>query len=278
MHNDPLVSVCMSVYDESEIQLEKAINSILKQTYRNLELVIVLDKAENIKAKQKLLDFQNKDNRIKLIFNKKNMSLAWSLNKAISIAKGDFIARMDADDTCHPEKLTKQVNFFKENLNTQILFTQWTEVDGEGKELIREPKEEYFQHIEKFFFIRSMLLHASMMAKREMFETYQYPVMSRPEDFTMFLEMIKDKVTFSLLQEPLYNYYIHSLAPDKKFNKIRTYSANYLTVLFKNIWHFKFNIYFYFALFRTFVEWTLSRNIKLFELYQYLESKLKKYL
>ena len=91
-----LISVIMSVYNETNIDLLLSINSILNQTYENLEFIIVDDNPDNKRIKE-VLD-QQTDPRIKIIYNKANMGLVFSLNEALKHVNGEFVARMDADD------------------------------------------------------------------------------------------------------------------------------------------------------------------------------------
>ena len=85
----------MSVYKTNISLLERAVNSILMQTYQNLEFIIIDDGA----SEESLIYLDNiADNRVCIIHNERNMGLATSLNKGINLAKGKYIARMDADD------------------------------------------------------------------------------------------------------------------------------------------------------------------------------------
>jgi len=107
----PLVSVIMSVYSEKRNELLTSINSILEQTYHNIEFIIVNDNPENNIAKKILEDFQMHNSKIKVINNSKNYGLVYSLNKAISIANGEYIARMDADDKSVKKRIECQMNW-----------------------------------------------------------------------------------------------------------------------------------------------------------------------
>lgn len=109
----PTVSVIMSTYNRADL-LPRAIKSILNQTYKDFEFIIVddgsTDHTENI-----LLGFANKDSRIKLIKNKKNLGLIASRNKSLEAARGKYIAIMDSDDQAFPNRLEKTLKVFKEN-------------------------------------------------------------------------------------------------------------------------------------------------------------------
>ncbi len=97
------ISVIMSVYKEPEEQLRSSIESILKQTYSNFEFIIILDNPEE-KWREDLINSYH-DNRIKFYVNEKNFGLTNSLNKALTYATGDYVARMDADDISMPDRL-----------------------------------------------------------------------------------------------------------------------------------------------------------------------------
>jgi glycosyltransferase involved in cell wall biosynthesis len=101
-----LVSVVLPVYNGSQY-LRQSIESILQQSYRNFELIIINDGSQD--DSQKIIDSYS-DSRIRS-FKQANIGLAATLNKAISLARGRWIARQDQDDVSFPERLTKQVHF-----------------------------------------------------------------------------------------------------------------------------------------------------------------------
>lgn len=117
---DKLISVIMSVYNEVPEYLDVAIDSILNQTYTNFEFIILND-GSNDEIVKKLELAAEKDSRIKLIHNEEQMGLTKSLNKGLAIAKGDFIARMDSDDFSVPTRFERQVAFFENREDVDII-------------------------------------------------------------------------------------------------------------------------------------------------------------
>ena len=107
-----LISVVMSNYNTDESYLKASIESILNQTYDNFEFIIVDDCSTNNSID--IIESYS-DKRIKLIKNTQNMGLTKSLNIALKTAKGEFIARMDADDISLSQRFEKQVEFLKLN-------------------------------------------------------------------------------------------------------------------------------------------------------------------
>lgn len=112
-----LISVLMPVYNGSDF-LNEAIDSILNQTYSNFELIII-DDGSNDKSIDIIRSY--KDQRIKLYQNENNKGLIYTLNKGLSLANGKYIARMDADDICLPNRLEVQINFLESNPEIAIL-------------------------------------------------------------------------------------------------------------------------------------------------------------
>lgn len=110
--NNPAISVVMSVYN-SEEYLADAIDSILNQTFTNFEFVILNDGSTD-KSLSIIESYMGEDERIVLI-SRENKGLPSSLNEGISIAKGKYIARMDADDISLPERLQTQFDFMESN-------------------------------------------------------------------------------------------------------------------------------------------------------------------
>lgn len=126
--NRPLVSVVMPVRNAGNFLLE-AIKSILNQTYKNLELIIVND-ASTDETSRILSSF--KDKRIMIFKNKTRFGVTKSANLAISKAKGKYIARMDGDDIADLERIEKQVNFLNKNKNVVAVGGQCELINSDG--------------------------------------------------------------------------------------------------------------------------------------------------
>lgn len=127
--SEPLVTVLLPVYN-GERYIKGAIESILCQSYTHFELLIIDDGSED-NTDQIITSF--KDERISHVKNKINLGLVQTLNKGLSLAKGDLIARQDADDVSYPDRLKKQVEYMVENEETALLGTQGRVVDENGQ-------------------------------------------------------------------------------------------------------------------------------------------------
>jgi len=111
---DDLITVIMPCY-HSELYIRKSIESILAQTYKNWELIIVDDYSIIDNSLEIINEYCKKDKRIQLIKNKMNYGTYYSLNEALKISKGTYITKLDSDDVYFPTKLENQLQFCKEN-------------------------------------------------------------------------------------------------------------------------------------------------------------------
>ena len=115
----PKISVVMAAYNEEQT-IRSAITSILEQTFADWELIIVDDTSTD-STSTIVKEFQEKDQRIRLLVNQSNLGLAASLNRGIAIARGKYIARMDADDTSYPDRLHLQKEFLETNQEIAVV-------------------------------------------------------------------------------------------------------------------------------------------------------------
>ena len=127
------VSVIMSVYKEPVEWLRQSIDSILTQTFPDFEFIIVNDCPEREDHVRILNEYQQQESRIVIITNDKNIGLTQSLNKALSLAKGEYIARMDADDISMPERFGKQVAYLDNHADICAVGTWIVNIDEKGK-------------------------------------------------------------------------------------------------------------------------------------------------
>ncbi len=129
----PLISILMPVYNAHEY-LVGALDSILSQTYSNWEL-IAIDDCSTDDSFLTLAQYERIDPRIKAYKNIVNMGVGKTLDKAVKMARGEFIARMDADDLSYPDRFEKQVKFLLENPDVIALGGQVRLIDDKGKNI-----------------------------------------------------------------------------------------------------------------------------------------------
>lgn len=114
----PLLSILMPVYN-AEAYLAEALDSVLGQSHTDFELLCIEDGSTDA-SRDVLAYYSENDSRIRVIRNEENRGVAFSLNRGLEEARGKLIARMDSDDVCLPERLTRQVGFMGANPDVQI--------------------------------------------------------------------------------------------------------------------------------------------------------------
>lgn len=163
---EKLVSIILPTYNGSN-RIEKAINSILSQSYINWELLIIDDGSiDNIKE---IVDnFTKNDLRIKYIKNEFNLGIQKTLNYGLRESKGEYIARIDDDDIwCDKEKLTKQVDFLNTNPECVLVGTGVIIVDKNNKELLRYLLPEHDKEIRNQILGKNCFVHSSVLFRKD---------------------------------------------------------------------------------------------------------------
>lgn len=198
------VSVCMPVYN-AEKYVAEAIESVLSQTYKDFEFIIVDDSSTDGSWKI-IQEYADKDTRIRAFRNKKNGGVVVSLNNALKKAKGVYIARMDADDICVPTRFEKQVALLKKNdvVGSNIQF-----IDEQGK---KKGVRVYSNAIDRVVRVESPLAHPSVMLKKELFDTHGLyrEEFNSAEDYDRWLCFYSRRATFYVIQETLLHYRTHA--------------------------------------------------------------------
>jgi glycosyltransferase involved in cell wall biosynthesis len=177
-----------------------ALKSIFAQTFTDWELILIDDGSLDMSSAivQSLCD-----RRVKVIGGKTNKGLVYRLNQIVSIARCKYIARLDADDLMMPNRIEKQILFLEENSNVDLIDTGTYSVDEymnpigkRGLNPINYNPANIVKH--------TMLLHASVVGKREWFKNYPYNEdYPRAEDYELWCRTFRTS-SFSRIQELLY--------------------------------------------------------------------------
>lgn len=200
-----MITVLMSVYNAEEY-LQIAIDSILNQTYRDFEFIIIND-GSNDQSRNIICSYN--DNRIKLIDNDKNSGLIFSLNKGIENASGEYIARMDSDDISLPTRLQKQVACLESDDHLALVGSTAIVIDEMGHEKnilgVSLPSNQIFCQL----FFGNIFIHTSVMGRAEVFHKYKYNInYYLAEDYYLWSQIAKDFPVF-IIAEPLIKFRYH---------------------------------------------------------------------
>lgn len=205
----PKISVVMASYKESPFILKRSIDSILNQTFRDFEFIIIVDNPENKDAISLIQEYKSKDSRIRMFVNKKNIGLAASINRGVKLSKSLYIARQDADDESFSTRLEKQHKRIIEDKTIDVLGTGILELDENKKVLL---KRYYKQEVGKEIRRYSPLGHPTVLIKREFFYKYGFYnnklKSGMPEDYDLWCRWYLKGVKMCNINELLYKYYI----------------------------------------------------------------------
>lgn len=210
MKKKPKISVIMPVYN-AEPYLSQAVDSILNQTYRNFEFIII-DDVSTDGSWEILNEYAKKNKKIKLFRNSKNYGISVTAKRAILKTKGDFIARMDADDIALPFRLEKQIFYLRKHKKTVAVGGNCILIDRTGtvigEKTFPSKFNEIYRYIFKFFPLQEPTL---MIAKKRLPKNFQYYIdgMNIAEEveliFKLFLhgkvENLKDYVLMYRLHQ-----------------------------------------------------------------------------
>ena len=213
LHKEPLVSVIVPIYNV-EIYLSKCIKSILEQTYRNIEVILVNDGSSD-KSREICLEFAEQDSRIKLV-HQKNGGLSSARNTGIDYANGEFLSFIDSDDFIHPKMYEIMVrNLILHNADLSICdfkkvyASNIEEISSEKLDMNYETfictKEEAFEHLYGDLSVRTVVAW-NKLYKAELFSTIKYPVGKIHEDEFIIHHLLNLTEKIVYVNLPLYFY------------------------------------------------------------------------
>lgn len=230
-----MISVIMSTYKEDKRLLRESIESILNQTYKDFEYIIILDYPDNDVHKSVIEEYALKDDRIHFYINETNMGLTDSLNRGLSLCHGEYIARMDADDISLPDRLERQMKYLEKN--HYDLIGGITEMINENGSLLysiknvpTDPKK-----INKALRYSQCIAHPTWLGKKEVFEKNAgYRHMPLCEDYDFTLRAVLNGFKISNLNEPVLKYRMTSNSVSRS-NLFEQYLyMSYITNEYKN--------------------------------------------
>lgn len=219
MSKEDLISVIMSTYNEDLKWIEESVDSILNQTYRNLEFVIILDNPNNKQLKDMLEDYRDSDNRIKLIINEKNIGLVKSLNIALQHCTGKYIARMDADDISVENRLEQQKTHLEGN-GLDFIFSGVQVIDEYSLESYESNNNELKpDKVKRLLEITNCTYHPTWFIKSEVYkELGGYREVSYCEDYDFSLRSISKGYKIGKMNENILKYRIRSNSISRSFS------------------------------------------------------------
>ena len=205
---DPKVSILMSIYNENESEILKSINSLITQTYCNIEIIIIVDNPlEKGRYEGVLMPYKD-NNKIIVYYNEQNIGLARSMNVAFDLCSGEYIARMEADDISVHNRIEKEVTIIKEQ-QVDFVCTGYkciNEIDREieGKYIYYSPDS-----LKRSLITTNCIHHPTILMKKEIFiKSGGYRDFPCSQDYDLWLRLLELDCKFYMIDEVLLLYRI----------------------------------------------------------------------
>lgn len=208
-----LVSVIMPAYN-AEKYISFAVESVIKQTYKNWELIVVNDCSFD-KTKEIVENYITLDSRIKIVSLVTNQGVANARNIALNISNGDYIAFLDSDDIWHEEKINRQLEYIQ-NQKVDACCSDYSIINENGV-LVKDrkvPKKIGFKDLLK----ENTVILSSVLIKKNSIGNVCFNPNCYHEDYLFWLELLKQNCIFVGLNLDLLCYRVHS--GGRSFNKI----------------------------------------------------------
>jgi len=194
----PLISIIIPYYKKKKF-FKKTIKSVLEQTHKNFEIILIyddIDKTELPFVKLTLGKIKN----VKIIINKKNLGAGYSRNIGIKKSKSRLISFLDSDDTWHKDKLKKQIKFMKIN-KVEFSYTDYSIIDKNEKKIkiIRAPKIITYQNL---LFSCDIGLSTVMINSR-LLKKEKFPKLKTKEDYLLWIKLSKKNIKMLGINEIL---------------------------------------------------------------------------
>ena len=235
MNNAPKISLIMSVYNGEEY-LAETLDSVLNQTFTEWELIVINDCSTDSTAAI-LARYQAQDARVKVHTNEVNLRLPSSLNKALSLAQGKYIARMDADDICLPQRLQKQYEFMETHPDVALSSCRFMTLKNGVISCGGCGAKTDSESIKALLLVTNPILHPGIIAKAEVIRSLGYnKTCTCTEDMDLWTRFVLSGYTIEILSEYLMIYRLHdkqitSTTLERQKGEIVAIQRNYLATL-----------------------------------------------
>lgn len=223
MNNQPLVTVLMPCYNALPY-LQEALDSIINQTYKNLEILCINDGSTD-KTGEILNEYAQKDTRIKIITNETNLKLIRTLNKGIELANGEYIARMDADDIATENRIQVQIDYFQQHPEIDVVSCASFNITEDGTPIsknIPRNKSAKGSLFASFFFVP--IGHPEVTFKANVLKDNHFLFDNKAlhtEDYELWSRLVRKGYHLTNIDDYLLNYRINSQSISRKYTDIQ---------------------------------------------------------
>lgn len=204
----------MSVYNTPEKWLREAIDSILQQSFSDFEFIIIID-CPTDNSRNIVEEYAQRDNRIMIINNDMNLGLTRSLNKGLSVARGEYIARMDSDDISCKNRLEKQISYMEKHKDVAVLGANVDVFDMDGNHYIGMNNNSNSKEITaiRMLFCNAGVVHSTAILRKEFLDEHKIIYderIKKAQDYALWKDIVIAGGKIEVIQDILVKYRIHS--------------------------------------------------------------------
>jgi len=232
----PLVSVIIPVYNDLPIHIQQSMDSIVNQDYRNLEIIIIDDSTDS--STINAINTYLKDSRVLILREEKRLGLPKALNKGLSMAKGKYIARADADDIQALNRISLQIEFLESHPSIGIVASNVNYIDFDANIIKTRIFPETDQDVRRYIHIRNPICNSVVTIRKEVLDRIGYYDVDflRSEDYELWFRANANGIRIYNLQEVLVNYRVA--------NSVKRDSLNWQNTLKLKKKYFSMNYFF----------------------------------
>jgi glycosyltransferase involved in cell wall biosynthesis len=184
----PLVSVLINAYN-AEPYLAECLDSVLAQTLEDFE-VIVVDDGSSDATGQIAEAYARRDPRVRVYHNERNLGIPATINRALAHSRGEFIAKMDADDVTVPERFAKQVAYLRAHPEVVMVGGWWSRIEADGRELGGHRPRASNRRLAQQMLRRCVMVHPTVMVRGDLMRRIKYREFFRyAQDYDLFLRL-----------------------------------------------------------------------------------------
>jgi len=236
-----LISIIMAAYN-AEQTIEQAVSSVLKQSYKNFEL-LVIDDCSKDNTLSIVENFRKSDDRVKVIRNTQNSGVSYTRRHGLEKAKGEWIAILDSDDAWATDKLEKQIKLQKDTC-ADLLYTGSAFIDSDGNPIdwyLHAPYKIGYKQLLK----QNLISNSSSLVRKELYSKYYVSDDGMHEDFAVWLGILKSGIFAYGVDEPLLIYRLSEnsksgnkfIAAKMNWNTYRYMGLNVFSAFYYECWY-----------------------------------------
>lgn len=228
-----MISVLMSVYNETLDEIRQSVDSVLSQSFSDFELIVVVDQPAYAEGLALLEAYARKDNRVSVLINEKNIGLAMSMNRAAEHARGEWLLRMDADDICLPGRFRLQYDAVCTG-KYDLICGNYDFIDEDGNLLPQKAMVCTDRQLDLLLPLRNAIHHPTVIMSAELFHKVggyrDYPC---AQDYDLWLRMKCAGARMHMLPEKLICYRVRQAATTVQKRYRQACTGQYIRMLYR---------------------------------------------